>query len=64
MMKLALFFGCKRILLGWLQALERNYADRLLPVDLETSHIWGELTAAAQKVGGQRWSDCRHSATT
>ncbi len=41
----------KRALLVWLQALERDYADRLLPVDLETSHIWGELTAAAQKVG-------------
>jgi predicted nucleic acid-binding protein len=41
----------KRALLGWLQALERDYADRLLPVDLETSHVWGELTAAAQKVG-------------
>jgi len=41
----------RRSLLGWLQALERDYADRLLPVDLETSHVWGELTAAAQKVG-------------
>lgn len=41
----------KRALLGWLQALERDHADRLLPVDLETSHVWGELTAAAQKVG-------------
>jgi toxin FitB len=30
---------------------ERDYADRVLPVDLETTHIWGELTAAAQKVG-------------
>ena len=36
---------------AWLQFLERDYADRLLPVDLETSHIWGELTAAAQKTG-------------
>jgi toxin FitB len=44
----------KRSLLGWLQALERGYADRLLPVDLETSHVWGELTAAAQKVGKNR----------
>lgn len=32
-------------------ALERYYADRVLPVDLETSHTWGELTAAAQKAG-------------
>ncbi len=41
----------KRELHEWLQALERYYADRSLPVDLETSHIWGELTAAAQKSG-------------
>lgn len=41
----------KHILQSWLQLLERDYADRLLAVDLETSHIWGELTAAAQKIG-------------
>jgi predicted nucleic acid-binding protein len=28
-----------------------KYADRLLPVDLETSRLWGELTAAARKIG-------------
>ena len=41
----------KRNLRAWLQTLERDYSDRILPVDLETSHIWGELTAAAQKAG-------------
>lgn len=41
----------KRTLQVWLQTLERHYADRLLPIDLETSRIWGELTAAAQKAG-------------
>ena len=35
----------------WLQALEQHYADRVLAVDVETSHIWGELTAEAQKKG-------------
>lgn len=30
----------KRDLQAWLQALERHYADRVLPVDLETSHVW------------------------
>ena len=35
----------------WLQALEQHYADRVLAVDLETSHICGELTAEAQKNG-------------
>ncbi len=41
----------KRTLEVWLQTLERHYADRLLPIDLETGRIWGELTAAAQKAG-------------
>jgi toxin FitB len=39
----------KRQLSSWLQKLERDYADRLLPIDLETARLWGELTAAAQK---------------
>ena len=41
----------KSALQAWLQLLERDYSDRILPLDLETSHIWGELTAAAQKTG-------------
>lgn len=41
----------KRALETWLQTLERYYADRLLPIDLETSRIWGELTASAQRKG-------------
>ena len=41
----------KRALQIWLQTLERHYGDRLLPVDLETSRIWGELTASAQRLG-------------
>jgi predicted nucleic acid-binding protein len=41
----------KRQLQSWLQTLERHYGDRLLPVDLETCRMWGELTAAAQKAG-------------
>lgn len=41
----------KRTLQGWLQTLQRDYADRLLPVDFEAAHIWGELTAGAQKRG-------------
>jgi len=41
----------KTALQEWLQLLERTYGDRLLPVDLETSHIWGEITAAARKAG-------------
>jgi predicted nucleic acid-binding protein len=41
----------KRILQSWLRTLERDYGDRLLPVDWETCRMWGELTAAAQKAG-------------
>ena len=41
----------RRVLQIWLQTLERHYGDRLLPVDLETSRIWGELTASAQRLG-------------
>lgn len=41
----------KRDLQSWLQTLERDYASRILSVDREAGHIWGELTAAAQKRG-------------
>ncbi len=41
----------KRALQSWLQTLERDYASRILAVDQETAHIWGELVAAAQKRG-------------
>lgn len=35
----------------WLLSLEQEYADRILPVDTETSRIWGEITAEAKKRG-------------
>lgn len=41
----------KRDLQSWLNVLERDYTDRILPVDRETAHIWGELTANARKSG-------------
>ncbi len=41
----------KQELLRWVRNLEQNYADRLLPVDLEVVRIWGEITAMAQKQG-------------
>ncbi len=41
----------KRALQSWLQTLERDYASGILPVDREAAHIWGELTAAAQRRG-------------
>ncbi len=36
---------------SWVQTLERYYADQLLPIDLETTQIWGELTALVHKAG-------------
>jgi hypothetical protein len=41
----------RRRLNDWLGGLESGYGERLLPVDRETGHIWGEITAGAQKRG-------------
>jgi toxin FitB len=41
----------RRTLQSWLQNLERHYSGRLLPIDLETSRIWGELAASTQRTG-------------
>lgn len=41
----------KRALATWVETLERDYADRLLPINLEICRLWGELTATAQKAG-------------
>jgi toxin FitB len=41
----------KNALQTWMQALEAHYADRVLDIDLETSHIWSEITAAARRAG-------------
>lgn len=35
----------------WLVGLESDYGERILPLDVETARIWGELTARAQKRG-------------
>jgi predicted nucleic acid-binding protein len=41
----------KKYLASWLAGLEKQFAERILTIDVETSHIWGELTARAQKRG-------------
>ncbi len=41
----------KRDLQTWVRTIERDYGDHILSVDLATSRIWGELTAAARKAG-------------
>ena len=44
--------GKKKKTLGtWLIGLENEFVSRILPLDLETARIWGELTARAQKSG-------------
>ena len=35
----------------WAQGIEQNYTDRILPIDVETSRIWGEITAQARAQG-------------
>ena len=41
----------KQLLRNWLLTLERDYAERILPIGGETARIWGELTAAARRRG-------------
>ncbi|WP_168189439.1 type II toxin-antitoxin system VapC family toxin [Paludisphaera borealis] len=41
----------KKALSSWLVALETQFGDRILGVDVETARIWGELTARSQKTG-------------
>jgi predicted nucleic acid-binding protein len=36
---------------NWLQGLEHYYTNKILNIDLETTHIWGEMIAKAQKNG-------------
>lgn len=39
----------KRELSSWIQNLEREFNGRIMPLRPETTHIWGELTAKAQR---------------
>lgn len=41
----------KKELWTWINGLENDFADRILEIDAETAHIWGEVTAKAQKEG-------------
>lgn len=41
----------KHDLNSWILGLEQYYADHIIPIDLETARIWGEVTAKAQKLG-------------
>lgn len=41
----------KQALEQWMLGLEHRYAEHILPVDIETSRIWGEITARARIQG-------------
>jgi len=41
----------KQALQHWVQGLEQNYSDRILPIDIEICTIWGEVTAQARAQG-------------
>jgi len=41
----------KRSLRAWLSNIEAHHAERILPADLETCRIWGEITANAWSRG-------------
>ena len=54
-----LVYGVKRLAAGkkrsaleaWLLTLEQSHASRILMVDSETTHTWGEVTAACEAKG-------------
>ena len=35
----------------WVQGLEQYYSEHVLPIDRDIAHIWGEITARAQRSG-------------
>jgi hypothetical protein len=41
----------KKDLTNWLNALEHQYSDRILPINREITFLWGEMTARAQRNG-------------
>jgi len=41
----------KRALTTWLSTLESQFSDRILPVDPETAHVWGDICARVQQAG-------------
>jgi predicted nucleic acid-binding protein len=41
----------KTNLIDWLNGLETQFSDRILPIDRETALMWGEMTARAKTEG-------------
>lgn len=54
-----LVYGAKRLppskkrrdLEAWLTSLEQSYASRILIIDSETTHVWGEVVAVTEAQG-------------
>lgn len=43
----------KRGLMSWLMELEQRFDDQILPIDRDTAHVWGEITARTKRLGAQ-----------
>ena len=43
----------QRELLAWLEAVQRGFGPRILPVGVAVARLWGRLTAPAQRRGRQ-----------
>lgn len=41
----------KQKLKNWLSSLKKHYAEKILPITVETSEIWGRITAKEQSNG-------------
>lgn len=41
----------KKNLTAWLAGLEAMFADRIVPINLETAQLWGSIMARGQKAG-------------
>jgi toxin FitB len=41
----------KKAIAAWLAEFEAEHADRILPIDIETARLWGDVTARCQKIG-------------
>ncbi len=41
----------KKELLYWIERFEKQYNDRIIPIDADTSKTWGELAAKCKRAG-------------
>lgn len=43
----------KDALTSWIADIERRFRERILPIDVDVAHLWGEMTARARSNGIQ-----------